>query len=106
MRLALRAAALIVAMALVSFPAPVARAAASFAADRQVAGPLEPVVVNVNVADYTGAATLLVFDPLKRIVGSWPVPLRGGYGAVQAAPRGALGAHWAALFVDGQPVAS
>jgi hypothetical protein len=63
-------------------------------------------VVNVNVAGYTGAATLLVFDPPGRIVGSWPVPLRGGYGAVQVSPRGALGAHWAALFVDGQQAAS
>jgi hypothetical protein len=106
MRLALRIAALIVATALVSFPAPVARAAASFAADQQVVGPLAPTVVNVNVSDYTGSATLLVFDPLKRIVGSWQVSLRGGYGAVQVAPRGALGAHWAALFVDGQQVAS
>ena len=106
MRPVLRVAIFVVVLALVSFPASVARAAASFTSTQAVVAPLSPVVVNVNVEGYTGPATLLVFDPLKRVVGTWPVPLVGGYGAVQVAPRGALGAHWAALFVSGQQVAS
>jgi hypothetical protein len=82
-----------------------AQAGASFTSASPVVAPLTPVVVNVNVANYTGPATLLVFDPRERLVGSFALELTGGFGAVEALPRGALGNHWAALFLaDGRQV--
>jgi hypothetical protein len=80
-----------------------AQPGASFTSASPVVAPLTPVVVNVNVADYTGPATLLIFDPRERLVGSFAFELTGGFGAVEVLPRGALGNHWAALFLaDGR----
>ena len=80
---------------------------ASFTSTNPVVAPLEPVVVHVNVAGYSGSATLLVFDGRGRGAGSFALELVGGFGAVTVTPRGALGAHWAALFLpSGQQVAA
>ncbi|MEI8166924.1 MAG: hypothetical protein WCG26_11110 [Chloroflexales bacterium] len=87
------------------FPlAPVsAQGAASFTSVSPVVAPLEPVVVNVHVQGYSGPATLLIFDAKGRGVGTFPLSLAGDYGAVAVTPRGALGNHWAALFLaDGR----
>ncbi len=92
---------LLVVLVTVGFPlAPVrAQRSASFASARPVVEPLVPVVVNVNIQDYSGPATLLVFDGRGRFAGSFPLALAGGFGAVEVLPRGALGAHWGALFL-------
>jgi hypothetical protein len=87
--------------------APAQAQAASFTSAQAVARPLTPVVVNVNVAGYSGPATLLVFDGRARLAGSFPLQVAGGFGAVEVLPRGALGDHWAALFLaDGRQVAA
>ncbi|MFV9507200.1 MAG: hypothetical protein AB4911_21830 [Oscillochloridaceae bacterium umkhey_bin13] len=84
-----------------------AQTGASFASTSPVVAPLNPVVVNVNIAGYSGPATLLVFDGRARLVGSFPLTLNGGFSAVEVTPRGALGNHWAALFLpDGRQVAN
>ncbi len=84
-----------------------AEGGASFTSTNPVVAPLEPVVINVNVAGYSGPATLLVFDGRGRGAGSFALELVGGFGAVTVTPRGALGAHWAALFLpSGQQVAA
>jgi hypothetical protein len=80
---------------------------ASFASAQPVVAPLVPVVVNANVQGYSGQATLLVFDGRGRPAGSFPLTLAGGFGAAQVTPRGALGAHYGALFLaDGRQVAA
>jgi hypothetical protein len=76
-----------------------AQRGASFASVRPVVEPLMPVAVTVNMQDYSGPATLLVFDPRGRFAGSFALTLAGGFGAVEVIPRGALGAHWGALFL-------
>jgi len=76
-----------------------AQGGASFTSTRPVVEPLSPVVVNVSIANYSGPATLLVFDGRGRYAGSFPLTLADGFGAVEVSPRGALGAHWAALFL-------
>ncbi|NCC32418.1 MAG: hypothetical protein EOM24_10410, partial [Chloroflexia bacterium] len=82
-----------------------AQSRASFTSTSPVVAPLTPVVVNVNVADYSGPATLLVFDGRGREVGTFSLTLANGFGAVEVVPRGALGNHWAALFLaDGRQV--
>ncbi|PDW03283.1 hypothetical protein [Candidatus Viridilinea mediisalina] len=84
-----------------------AQGLASFSSSSAVVAPLDPTVVNVNITGYSGPATLLVFDPRSRLVGSFPFNLVGGYGAVEVLPRGTLGNHWAALFLaDGRQVAN
>ncbi|PDV98486.1 hypothetical protein A9Q02_22365 [Candidatus Chloroploca asiatica] len=84
-----------------------AQARASFTSAHPVVAPLTPVVVNVNVADYSGPATLLVFDGRGREVGTFSLTLADGFGAVEVLPRGTLGNHWAALFLDdGRQVAN
>lgn len=92
---------LLVALLTLGFPLVPVRAqrGASFASTRPVVEPLTPVVVNVNIQDYSGPATLLVFDARGRFAGSFAVTLAGGFGAVEVTPRGALGAHWGALFL-------
>ncbi len=101
---------LLVALILCTLP-PVAPAAAqvaaSFTSASPVVEPLTPAVVNVNVEGYSGPATLLVFDGRGRAAGAFELTLAGGFGAVAVTPRGALGQHWAALFLpDGRQVAA
>lgn len=81
-----------------------AQQGAWFGSDRAVVTPLQPVNVAVVVPGYQGKATLVIFDQTKRSVGSWPVSLVGGQGNVVVIPRGTLGDHWAALFVNGKQV--
>jgi hypothetical protein len=90
-----------------SSAAPVARAqpTASFNSTQPIIVPLQPVAVNVSVTGYSGPATLLVFDSAQRPVGSFELALNGGSGSAEVLPRGALGQHWAALFVGGSIVA-
>ncbi len=84
-----------------------AQGGASFASVSPVVAPLAPVVVNANVAGYSGPATLLVFDGRGRPAGAFPLQLAGGYGAVEVLPRGVLGDHWAALVLpDGRQAAA
>jgi hypothetical protein len=82
------------------------KAAASFTSSQAVVAPLQPVVVNVNVEGYTGPASLLVFDPAGRPVGTFELSVANGFGAAEVIPRGGLGEHWAALFASGQQVAA
>ena len=77
---------------------------ASFTSERPVVAPLTPALVYVNVIGYSGPAQLLIFDPAGRTVGAFDLALDGGYGAVQVQPRGGLGQHWGALFVNGTQV--
>jgi hypothetical protein len=87
-------------------PAAAQTTSASFTSTRTVVTPLEPVAVNLNVQGYTGGVVLVVFDARQRAVGAFEATLRGGFGAVNVTPRGALGEHWAALFLaDGRQVA-
>ncbi|GAB4429978.1 MAG: hypothetical protein OHK0015_14560 [Chloroflexi bacterium OHK40] len=80
---------------------------ASFTSVQPIVEPLTPVVVNVNIAGYSGPATLIVFDARGRSAGAFPLMLAGGFGATAVTPRGAPGAHWAALvFPDGRQAAS
>ncbi|NNJ12169.1 hypothetical protein EKD04_017710 [Chloroflexales bacterium ZM16-3] len=81
-----------------------AQTIASFTSERPVVSPLAPDLVYVNVQGYTGPAQLLIFDPAGRTAGAFDLELSGGYGAVQVLPRGALGQHWGALFVNGTQV--
>lgn len=84
-----------------------AQGVASFTSAHAVVEPLAPTLVNVNITGYSGPATLLIFDPRSRLVGSFPFNLVGGYGALEVLPRGTLGNHWAALFLaDGRQVAN
>jgi hypothetical protein len=84
-----------------------AQGGASFASASPVVAPLAPVAVNVNIQGYSGPATLLVFDGRGRPAGSFPLTLAGGFGAVEALPRGAPGEHWAALVLpDGRQAAA
>ncbi len=78
----------------------------SFVSTQSVVAPLQPVAVNVSVPGYSGPATLLIFDSAKRPVGSWDLTVVDGRGSVLVTPRGALGAHWAALFVGGTQLAN
>jgi hypothetical protein len=88
-------------------PAAAQATTASFTSVRPTVTPLEPVTVNVNVQGYSGPATLVVFDARQRPAGAFETTLRGGFGAVNVIPRGALGDHWAALFLaDGRQVVS
>ncbi len=81
-----------------------AEVVASFTSERPVVAPLTPALVYVNVVGYSGPAQLLIFDPAGRTVGAFDLTLDGGYGAVQVQPRGGLGPHWGALFVNGAQV--
>jgi len=84
-----------------------AQPATSFASAAPVVAPLQPVTVNVNVAGYSGPATLLVFDSRGRSAGAFPLSLAGGFGSVAVTPRGSLGDHWGALFLaDGSQAAA
>ena len=83
-----------------------AQGGASFTSASPVVAPLVPVVVNANIQGYSGPATLLIFDGRGRPVGSFPLMLAEGFGAVEVLPRGAIGDHWAALVLpDGRQVA-
>jgi hypothetical protein len=94
-------------LALLAPLAPARAQGASFASSQAVVAPLVPVVVNLNVAGYSGPATLLVFDGRGRPAGAFPAQLAGGFGAVEVLPRGALGPHWAALVLpDGRQAAA
>lgn len=97
---------IVVALALPALPAQ-AQPAASFTSTAGVAFPLQPVSVNVHVQDYSGPATLVVFDSRGRTAGAFPLSLAGGFGAVSVIPRGSLGDHGAVLFLaDGTQVAA
>jgi len=78
----------------------------SFSSTQELVSPLQPVLVHVHVENYSGPATLLVYDSLQRVVGSWDFTVVDDYAARQIAPRGALGRQWAVLFVSGHEVAS
>lgn len=71
-----------------------------------VVAPLQPVGIRVRVPGYTGMASLVLFDARKRFVGSADGRIEGGEGTITVTPRGAIGPHWAALFVDGRQVAA
>jgi hypothetical protein len=77
---------------------------ASFTSEHQWVEPLAPTLVYINVLGYSGPAQLLIFDSVGRMAGAFNLELRGGYGLVQVQPRGALGKHWGALFVNGAQV--
>ncbi len=77
---------------------------ASFTSEREVVTPLNPALIYVNVQDYTGPAQLLIFDADGRAAGVFDLQLDAGYGAVQVQPRGSLGPHWGALFVNGTQI--
>ncbi|NTV64019.1 MAG: hypothetical protein HGA65_10860 [Oscillochloris sp.] len=81
-----------------------AQTSASFTSERMVVAPLVPTLIYVHVQGYSGPAQLLIFDPNGRIAGSFDLQIVGSYGAVQVQPRGALGKHWGALFVNGTQV--
>jgi hypothetical protein len=83
-----------------------AQVSASFTSTQAVVAPLQPVLVNANIGGYTGPASLLVFDPAGRSVGTFEFRLANGFGIVEVVPRGGLGDHWAALFASGQQVAA
>lgn len=83
-----------------------AAAQATFSSSQAVVAPLQPVSIGVAIPGYTGAATLLVFDSLHRPSGAWELTVTNGSGSVIVTPRGALGAHWAALFANGVQVAA
>lgn len=84
-----------------------AQRTASFTSNQPVVQPLVPVTVNVNIQDYSGPATLLVFDGQDRFAGTFDLTLANGFGAVEVMPRGAPGAHWGALFLpNGEQVAA
>lgn len=76
-----------------------------FTSTRPVVAPLQPSQVTVQVPGYTGPATLVVFDGAGRAAGTWNLDVANGSGSVEVTPRGALGTHWAALFVNGHQVA-
>jgi hypothetical protein len=77
-----------------------------FGSQQAIATPLQPVSVQVSLPNYSGPASLLVFDPAGKAVGTWDFTVTNGQATVQVTPRGALGEHWAALFASGQQVAS
>ena len=83
-----------------------AQPTASFTSAQPVVGPLQPVTVNVNIAGYSGPASLVIFDSAGRPAGAFELQVASGFGAVQVQPRGALGPHWAALFASGKQVAA
>ncbi|RRR77789.1 MAG: hypothetical protein EI684_01025 [Candidatus Viridilinea halotolerans] len=84
-----------------------AQAGASFSSTNAVVAPLVPTLVHANVANYTGTATLLIFDAAGRFAGEYSINLVGGFGSVEVLPRGSLGNHWAALLLpDGRQVAN
>lgn len=98
--------AVVLATTLVPTPAR-SQPAASFSSTQAVVAPLAPTTVNANIAGYSGPATLLVFDGRGRPAGTFALNLSGGFGAATVVPRGALGEHWAALFLpSGQQVAA
>lgn len=77
-----------------------------FASNQKVVSPLQPVNVNVVLSGYTGSATLIVFDSQGRSVGGWEFSVPpSGNAQVQVLPRGSLGEHWAAIFVNGNQIA-
>ncbi len=82
-------------------------APAWFGSHQPVVAPLEPVNISVTSSTYQGPASLVIFDSAGRSVGSWEftIPPEGRTN-VQVVPRGALGDHWAALFFNGEQVAS
>jgi hypothetical protein len=106
-----------VTLALVAVPPGTARAApplpqqpppaAWFGSHQPIVAPLQPVNISVTSSAHQGPATLVVFDSVGRSVGSWEffMPPEGRTN-VQVVPRGALGEHWAVLFVNGEQVAS
>ncbi len=69
------------------------------------ASPLVALDIAVAAPGYNGPATILIFDPRKRLVGSFDGQITNGSGSIRVTPRGALGPHWAALFASGQQVA-
>lgn len=78
-----------------------------FGSSQYTAAPLQPVTVNVAVSGYSGPATLLVFDGKGQPAGSWEFPIPpSGNTSVQVTPRGALGEHWAAMFIGDTQVAN
>ncbi len=82
-----------------------AQSGASFTSSSPVVSPLSPTMVRVSVAGYSGPANLLIFDSRARFAGSFELRLADGQGVVEVLPRGALGNHWAALFLaDGRQV--
>lgn len=87
-------------------PALQAAPGSSFSSTQAVVAPLQPVAVTVRAPGYSGPATLVVFDAARRPVGGWNLTINAGSGSVQVTPRGALGPHWAALFINGEQVAN
>ncbi len=78
---------------------------AGFSSSQPVVQPLVPVEVFISVPNYTGPATLVVFDAAGRAVGNWEFTVQGGGAAVGVVPRGALGTHIGVLYASGAEVA-
>ncbi len=69
-----------------------------------IAAPLQPFVIEARVPGYSGTATLLLFDSHGRFVGATDGMLSNGSGSITITPRGAPGAQWAALYIDGREI--
>ncbi len=80
-------------------------ATGSFQSSQTEVGPLQPVTVTVSIPNYNGPASLIIFDPAGRSVGTWEFTVINGYASVEVTPRGTLGDHWAALFASGNQIA-
>ncbi len=76
-----------------------------FASTRPLVGPLESVPISVNIPGYSGPASLVIYDPAGRAVGSWDFPVAASSAILHVIPRGLPGQHRAVLFASGAPVA-
>lgn len=77
-----------------------------FGSNQPVVAPLQPVDVAVQIAGYSGPASLIVYDSANRAVGAWEFSVAEGNATIQVSPRGTLGEHRARLFASGTEVAS
>ncbi|NJP05603.1 MAG: hypothetical protein HC837_08275 [Chloroflexaceae bacterium] len=84
----------------------IAAPTATFFSTEPVVHPLQPVVIQLAVGEYTGPAELVIYDSQQRPVGSWPLTIQTNPQSLEVIPRGALGQHQAVLFASGVPIAS
>ncbi len=78
----------------------------SFRSTQPFVAPLQPAYIQVNIPGYTGPSAIILFDARKRYAGTVEGQIENGQGIWTAFPRGALGPQWAALFMNGQEVAT
>ncbi len=73
---------------------------AHLTAAQAVAAPLQPLTLTLQLADYSGAAELRLYDAQRALVEQTTLQVVDGQASVAVLPRGAPGAQTALVFVD------